>query len=431
MVTREENRDHKRRWIARVGFAVLAAMALVSCSTGASPTTQSGTGVTNVTFWGDWGGQGEIQFKTMAEAFNSAHPNIKVSYVVTQDMLTKFVTAATSGNSPDVMFWDRWRTALYGPKNILEPIDSYMSRDNVDRNLFYSEALRELSYKDKLYGLPITVDARALFYNKKQFADAGISPPRTWDELEAAAVKLTQRSGGKLVRSGFALNDPGLFNMYLQQAGGQMVSPDCSKTTFNNNSGKQVLQFWKKLMSDGVYETGFEASLGKGTDAFVTGKESMLFTGPWNISSYQKYGKDLDFGIVPPPSGPGGQASIMGGFGLVIPKGSKHKDAAWEFVKWWTANANSSLIWATTSQNIPGNKETINSPYFQSSEFWKPVLDTLNFSKIRPTCVGYSPMETDALIPNLQLFLEGKQSVDDTLNKAQTEGDRILAQYNK
>jgi multiple sugar transport system substrate-binding protein len=79
----------------------------------------------------------------------------------------------------------------------------------------------------------------------------------------------------------------------------------------------------------------------------------------------------------------------------------------------------------------PGNKQTINSPYFQSSEFWKPVLDTLNFSKIRPTCVGYSPMETDALIPNLQLFLEGKQSVDDTLNKAQTEGDRILAQYNK
>jgi multiple sugar transport system substrate-binding protein len=40
-------------------------------------------------------------------------------------------------------------------------------------------------------------------------------------------------------------------------------------------------------------------------------------------------------------------------------------------------------------------------------------------------------METDALIPNLQLFLEGKQSADDTLNKAQTEGDRILAQYSK
>ena len=46
---------------------------------------------------------------------------------------------------------------------------------------------------DKVYGIPIGSNSLALFYNKKMFADAGISePPKTWAELVEDATKLTK-----------------------------------------------------------------------------------------------------------------------------------------------------------------------------------------------------------------------------------------------
>ncbi|MGN7761715.1 ABC transporter substrate-binding protein [Paenibacillus sp. 22594] len=387
----------------------------------------SKTEKTELTFWGDWGGEGQKQFETMVDAFNKSQDKIHVKYVLQQDMITKFLTAATNGGSPDVLFWDRWRTSLYAPKNVLHPVDEYLTRDGISKDDFYSESLTELSYNDKLYGLPLTVDARALFYNKKLLAEAGLQPPTTWDELETAAAKMTKWKGNKLEVAGFSMADLGLFNMYLQQAGGTMLTED-GKTNFNNDKGKQVLEFWDRLMNkDKVYKVGFELGLGEGQDAFVTGKVAMLYSGPWMLSTYNKYGKDLDYGVVPPPAGPNGdKGSVMGGFGLVIPEGSKHHDEAWEFIKWWTANKDNALLWAKTSLNLPGFKPSMEDPFFQNDPLWKPFLETLEFAKVRPSHPGYSVMETDALAPNLQLNQQNKLSIEDTLKKSQEQGDKML-----
>ncbi|MFC5653526.1 ABC transporter substrate-binding protein [Paenibacillus solisilvae] len=429
----------KKKWL--ISLLTLSMMTAVAAGCGGSGSKDGNTGSkdgntgsangggekTELTFWGDWGGEGQKQFETMIDAFNKSQNKIHVKYVLQQDMITKFLTAATSGGAPDILFWDRWRTSLYAPKNVLHPIDEYLSRDNISRDDYYGESLRELSYEDKLYGLPLTVDARALFYNKKLLADAGLQPPTTWAELETAATKLTKWNGSKLEVSGFSMGDLGLFNMYLQQAGGQMLTED-GKTNFNNDKGKQVLQFWSDLMNkDKVYKVGFEQGLGKGTDAFVTGKVAMLYSGPWMLSTYKKYGKDLDFGIVPPPAGPSGdKGSVMGGFGLVMPEDSKYHDESWEFIKWWLANKDNAMLWAKTSYNIPAYKPALEDPFFKEDPHWKPFMETLEFAKIRPAHPGYSVMESDALTPYLQLFQQNKQSIEDTLKKAQEQGDKLL-----
>ena len=221
--------------------------------------------------------------------------------------------------------------------------------------------------------------------------------------------------------------------MYLQQAGGHIVTTDGSKTAFNSPAGAKVLAYWDRLLNkDKVYEIGFGSGVQNAQDPFVTGKIAMMYTGPWNISTYKKYGKDLDFGIVPPPAGPtGARGSVMGGFGLVIPVAAKNKDAAWEFEKWWLAQPKNAIMWAKMSDNIPGNLKAIADPAFQKDAFWKPIIDTLGFAKIRPPFSGYAVMETDALTPNLQLFVEGKQDAKTTLKKAQESGDRVLKDNNQ
>lgn len=426
-----------KRWLSQALLTVILIIGVIGCSSnnnnsgGSNGGSGDGGGSgkpVELTFWGDWGGEGQKQFETMVDAFNKSQDRIRVKYVLQQDMITKFLTAATSGGAPDILFWDRWRTSLYAPKNVLHPLDDYMAKDGIAKDAFYEESIKELSYNDKLYGLPLTVDARALFYNKKLLDEAGVKPPTTWAELEEAAVKTTKWNGDKLEVAGFSLGDNGLFNMYLQQAGGTMLTED-GKTNFNNEQGKTVLNFWNKLLNeDRVYKVGFEQGLGEGTDAFVTGKLAMHYTGPWMLSTYKKYGKDLDFGIVPPPAGPNGdKGSVMGGFGLVIPEGAKHKEEAWEFIKWWTANKDNALLWAKTSLNMPGLKAALEDPFFKDDPLWQPFMETLEFAKIRPAHPGYSVMENDGLIPNLQLYQQGEQSLEDTLAKAQSQGDKLLA----
>ena len=83
---------------------------------------------TELVFWGDWSGDGEQQVQTMVKAFNTSQSKIRVKYVVQQDVVTKFLTASAAGNAPDVMIWDRFQTALYAPKNVLAPINSYLTR---------------------------------------------------------------------------------------------------------------------------------------------------------------------------------------------------------------------------------------------------------------------------------------------------------------
>ena len=384
-----------------------------------------------VTVWGEWSGEGEGQIKTMIDLFNQAQSEYEAEYVVQQDMITKFLTGATSGQTPDVLVWDRWQTALYAPRGVLHAITDRMEADGISADAFYGEAVRELTWEDQLYGLPLTVDARALFYNKAHLEEAGVEPPTTWDELREVAPALTKRDGDTLTQAGFSLGDVGLFSMYLRQAGGTMLTEDLSKTNFNNEKGLSVLQLWQDLMDAGVYEVGYEAGLGEGTDAFVTGKVSMVLSGPWSIGTYEKFGQDLDFGVIPPFAGPNGdKGSVMGGFGLVIAEGAKEQDGAWELVKWWLADPANALTWGKTASNIPGNIEAAQDPFFTDDEHIAPVVETLEFATIRPPVAGYAPMEVDALIPNLQLFMEGRQSAEEALRKAQEDGDRILQENN-
>ncbi|HAC2016095.1 TPA_asm: extracellular solute-binding protein, partial [Listeria monocytogenes] len=84
---------------------------------------------------------------------------------------------------------DRYQTALYAPKGVLEPLDKLVKEDNLKMDDFYEESVKEMTYSDKLYGLPLLNDNRILFYNKKLLQEAGVKPPTTWDELATAAQK--------------------------------------------------------------------------------------------------------------------------------------------------------------------------------------------------------------------------------------------------
>ncbi len=394
-------------------------------------TGKTGDGqVTEVTMWGSWGGDQVGQLEAQLKAYNESQDKIHVTYTVQDSLEEKLLTAIVSNQAPDVVLWDRFNTGVYAPKGALAPLDDLVAKDSLDLSQFYAPAVDELTYDGKLYGIPLTVDARILFYNKGMFAEAGVDPASItdWESLRQAAIKLTKRDGDTLVQSGFSLKDVGLFNNWIQQAGGKMIDDSAApaKTAFNTQAGLDVLAYWDQLLNnDKVYELGFED--GFGGDGFKAGKVAMTFNGPWTLQSYKDAG--VDFGVIGQPAGPGGaKSAMMGGFGLVIPNKAQHVDAAWEFVKWWTTQPSSEVEFAKISGNLPANKNAASDPYFMDDEILKVFSETMNYATIRSKVPGYSDMEGLALIPQLQKYVAGEISAQEALTNAQSQGDSILAE---
>jgi len=394
-----------------------------------SGSSNAGDGkVTEVTMWGSWGGDQVGQLEAQLKAYNESQDKIHVTYTVQDSMEEKLLTAIVSNQAPDVVLWDRFNTSVYAPKGAFTQLNELVTKDSLDLSKFYQPAVDELTFDDKLYGIPLTVDSRVIFYNKAMFAEAQIDPATItdWESLRQAAIKLTKREGDKLVQSGFSLKDVGLFNNWIQQAGGKMIDDSTSpaKTAYNSQAGLDVLTYWNQLINeDKVYELGFEDAFGG--DGFKAGKVAMTFNGPWTLQSYKDAG--LDFGVIGQPVGPtGAKSAMMGGFGLIIPNKAKNIDAAWEFIKWWTTQPANGVEFAKISGNLPANIDAAADPYFMNDEVLKVFSDTMLYAGIRSKVPGYSDVEGLALIPQLQKYVAGEITAEEALANAQSQGDGIL-----
>jgi multiple sugar transport system substrate-binding protein len=178
---------------------------------------------------------------------------------------------------------------------------------------------------------------------------------------------------------------------------------------------QEVLDFWNQLLDAKVYQQGFS----DGSDAFAAGKVALAYNGPWALADYDKV-DGLDYGVVPPVSGPNGdKGALTGGFGLVIPKTAKNKDAAWDFIKWWTTNPEVGIEFAKISNWLPANKEAAQDSYFMDNEKYKAFVETMDFANIRPTVPGYSDLEKLAVNPQLENFISGRTSAEEALSNAQ------------
>ena len=321
--------------------------------------------VIELTMWGSWGGDQVGQLEKQLENFNTSQSQYHVTYAVQDSMEQKLLTAIASNEVPDIVLWDRFNTGVYAPKGALASLDDYIAKDNIDMSQFYAPAVDELTSGGVVYGIPLTVDSRILFYNKDMLEEAGVDPASItdWDSLREAAIKLTKWDGDMLVQSGFSLKDVGLFNNWIGQAGGKMIDDSTNPPTvaFNTEAGLKVLEYWNQLLNeDKVYQLGFED--GFGGDGFKAGKVAITFNGPWTLESYKEAG--LNFGVIEQPEGYNGEKSaMMGGFGLIIPNGAKNADAAWEFIKWWTMQPENGVEFCKISGNLPANVNAAKDPY--------------------------------------------------------------------
>ncbi|MBA9028140.1 ABC transporter substrate-binding protein [Peribacillus huizhouensis] len=315
-------------------FTIALALLLSACNSTKSNSdeaTEDGKVKIRFATW-DVGNDVQLQ-QNLIDEFNAKNEKIKVvleAYGGEYD--TKITAGIGAKDAPDVMYM--WNYPQY--KDALEPLDSYIDKNGEEyKSDFYESLWNYNSVGGETLGLPVGYTTHVVYYNKDLFDEKGLEYPQagwTWADLQETAKKLTNKD--KKI-TGFAFPgkpDPYDFEMYLWGNGASYVDSD-GKLKGNLNSTKSIETFslFQDMLKDGYAIT----TEGSGDTEMKSGKVGMFINGAWYLSPLKEAG--INYGVVEVPTFENGKSvSIVSSSGIAMSKDSKHKEAAFEFMKFWT-----------------------------------------------------------------------------------------------
>jgi len=412
---------------------LIAATALLVASAGCGGSSSS-NGVVNVTVWH---GYEDIEGKAMTSAaarFNATHPKIHVTvqnYGNADYALQKVLTAIRGGAYPDIAYlYGSWAANIARSPTAVD-LSSRIKEPGVNWNDFWPAERQAVQVGDKVIGMPALVDNLALVYNKKLFDQAGIPYPTanwTWDDFRAAAQKLTDPSAKQF---GWAYVADGSedtvwrFDALLWQAGGDILNSDNTKAEFNSPAGVQAATLLQQMatVDHSVY---LDNGNGNYANLFNSGKIAMLFTGPWDLSSFP----DVDYGVQVLPGLTNHQTISGPDQWVLFDNGSERTQAAWTFLKWFTS-PQQAMIWSTQTGDLPIRASQTQLPGYDAYVKKYPgvsvfVQNEANAVKARPVIANYNEV-SQAMGQAIQAVLLGKGQPQDELDQAAQQVDQTLA----
>ena len=273
---------------------------------------------TTLTFFGADYGTGPANstskyWDAIAAAFHKANPSITVNVQTVDwtDFPNKVQTLVQNKQFPDILEGDA--APQFAQSHLLYPDDQVLS-PSVMKNLIPT-FLKDGQYQGTDYGIPFTTSTRALYYNKKIFAAAGISaPPQTWAQLksDAAAIKKKGDIGyGMPLGSEEAQAESLLW--FLGNGGGYLNS--AGKYDIDSPQNVATLKFMASMVKAGDTQPSPGTTDRKDVWAqFAAGKIGMVLGSPAVIPIIQAAGvlKAADYATADVPGKTGPLQSTLG-----------------------------------------------------------------------------------------------------------------------
>ena len=209
----------------------------------------------------------------------------------------------------------------------------------------------------KIYGLPLSVDTLALYYNKDLFNNAGISQaPAYWNnDLIQDVKKLTVQDPKKgLIQSGIALGGStnisrfsDILSVLMMQNGTDMmeggqvlfnVQPAFAKNT-DYQPGLKALQFYTDFANPAKESYSWSKDQPNSLDMFISGNLAMMLDYSYDLQTIKAQAPKLNFSIAPLPQiegNPPTNINFANYWVEVVAKKSQHINEAWDFIQFAT-----------------------------------------------------------------------------------------------
>ena len=325
-----------------------------------------------------WGSKSEIEIlKPILSEFEKQNPDIKVDFMhIPQNYFQKIHLLFASNTAPDVIFVNNLYLPTYANAGMLEEIKIENEKD------FYPQALKALSWNNKLYAIPRDLSNLVVYYNKDLFDKKGVSYPNsnwTLDDLLNIAHKLTDKN-----TFGISFEeDPYYYMPYLLSNGGDILQ-------INSPQSQNALKFYSDLRKKyHVAPKKYESASATMAQMFIQQKIGMYISGRWMVPKLREE-CSFDWDIVRFPKGTQGSIVQLDASGWAISKSSKHKIEAEKLIK-FLSTKNSIEKFTSSGLIVPARKDVplndnkkphSSHVFFDIIENSKPTAVTLDYREV-------------------------------------------------
>lgn len=337
---------------------VLVVCAWVVLAAGCAPRERArADGRVEIVYWEKWTGFEGDAMRAVVDAFNRRQDRIWVEFLTVSQVDQKFLLSTAGGNPPDLAGLWSANTSVYADMGAIQPLDQYCAEAGITPEQFIPSMIGEMIHRGHIWALPTAPASLALHYNKALFRQAGLDPerpPRTIEELDAMAERLTRRDErGQIDVAGFLPSDPGWWNFAWGQWFGATLWDGDSQLTItspeNVRAFEWVQSYARKYGAKDLqsFQSGF-GNFSSPQNSFLAGKVAMQLQGVWLHNFVDKYQPGLEYGVAPFPY-PADRPDLAGHTfvdvdNIVIPTGARHPREAFEFIRFLATPEGAELL---------------------------------------------------------------------------------------
>ena len=281
-----------------------------------------------VSFWHYYGGGATEPLENLLARYTEETGNeVDPRLIPFDDFVRTIIQSSVSNDLPDI--------ALINVNDIAQFAEAGLITDLGDRveawgeqDQYFEDLWAPVVHEGAPYGVPHVADAYALWYNTAHFEEAGLEPPQTWEELQAAAEQLS--TGDRFgIAMGLVKGVEGSTPILIRHlsAGGDFVEWD-------NEAGVQTLTQFKDLVEGGGMSQGALNWIEDDVFAqFQNEQASMMINSATFVSQAREQSPDLEWAIAQMPVDEVG-VTKLDSEALTITRDAPCPDAAWELITW-------------------------------------------------------------------------------------------------
>ncbi|MCZ0985483.1 ABC transporter substrate-binding protein [Streptomyces diastatochromogenes] len=425
--------------ISRRTFAA-AAVALVlplsACGSGGDDggsTDASGKVEGDITFQ-TWNLRANFKpyFEGLIADFEKKYPGTRVKWIdqPAEGYADKISADAAGGTLPDVVNVSPDLVAPLAEAGLALDLDKAAGKYKSEY-LDGAWASHQVPGLSGTYAFPWYLNTGPLFYNKSLFEKAGLdpsTPPKTYDELFADALRLAKKSDGKVAT---LANVPTIedFGRY----GVQLMNKEGTGFGFNDAKGVELLSKYKELYDAKALDpqalTATPESSGK---KFLTEAVAMNPGSALDLGNFKKQAPNLykNIGITDQITSTGHVNMYV--MGVMVNSRTKHTPAAVAFAHFVT-DARNQMSFAKKVAIFPSTAGSLDDPYFTKEDGTDETRVRIAAAQSLKNAVNYTPvlfseqMKT-ALRNEVAKALQGKESPKTALDNAVKACDQLLKQ---
>ncbi len=210
----------------------------------------------------------------------------------------------------------------------------------------------------QVFGLPLSVDTLALYYNKDILNAAGIpTPAQSWSELQDHVKRITKYDEhGKLVRPAAGIGTSknversfDILSLLMMQNGAQMADENgypifnripATMTNREIPPGAEALVFYTDFANPTKEVFTWDDTQPNSLDAFIAGKTAYFFGYSYQLPQIRAQAPKLNFGITTIPQiDPNFKKNYANYWIEGVSKKTKYPDQAWDFIRFAASEA--------------------------------------------------------------------------------------------